>query len=75
MKHYKIQSKKAPAPINYRGRGSHWRDLFESMKPGEWFTANIEDQSKINASAGAYLKGRYSCYKIENDTCCFVKIR
>ena len=75
MTHYKVQSKKAPEPLNYRGRGSAWRDLFESMKPNEWFTASLDDQPKIQASASNYLKGRYSCYKISEDTVCFVKLR
>lgn len=75
MTHYKVQSKKAPAPVNFRNRGSQWRDLFESMKSGQWFIAPLDDQQKINASASSYLKGRYSCYKISDDTCCFVKLR
>lgn len=75
MTHYKIQSKKAPAPLNIRGRGSKWRDLFESMKANDWFTAHLDDQPKIQASASAYLKGRYSCYKIADDAVCFIKLR
>lgn len=75
MTHFKVQSKKAPAPMNYRGRGSAWRDLFESMKPGQWFTLSEDDRCKTNAAAVKHLRGRYTLYRIEENTYCFVKLR
>ena len=75
MTHYQIQRNPAPAPLNFRGRGSRWRDMFESMKPGEWFSLPEDDKVKTGAAAASYLKGRYSLYRIEDGTYCFVKLR
>ena len=75
MKHYKVQSKKAPAPVNFRNRGSKWRDLFESMKQNDWFSIPEEGKVKTNAAANTYLKGRYSLYRVDDDSFCFIKLR
>jgi hypothetical protein len=76
LEYYTINSGEAPQPFNFRGRGSTWRDKFESMKPGQWFIVCQKDAQKTQAAAADHLKGRYSFYKINDDRdFCLLKIR
>jgi hypothetical protein len=58
MKHFEIQ--KTPAPKGRHSNTSSWKDKFESMRVGEWFTLPQKDYNRVQAACSAYLKGRYS---------------
>lgn len=75
QKYFVVKDGTPPKPVNFRNRGSKWRDLFESMKPGEWFLISNEFATRTQQAGATYLRGRYSCYKISSSEYCFVKLR
>jgi hypothetical protein len=76
IKYLEVNAGTPPNPMNFRGRASKWRDLFESMKRNDWFVIPKKDFAKTSAAASTYLKGRYSLYKInDRHDYCLIKIR
>lgn len=74
---YTINKSEAPQPLNFRNRGSYWRDLFEQMSRNDWVRIPKEHRAKAGAACSAYLKGRYSLYRIDDatDDYCLLKLR
>ncbi len=74
---YTINKSEAPQPLNFRNRGSYWRDLFEQMSRNDWVRIPKEHRAKAGAACSAYLKGRYSLYRIDDATgdYCLLKLR
>jgi hypothetical protein len=74
---YTINKTEAPNPLNVRGRGSYWRDLFETMTRNDWIRIPKEHHGRASAAASAYLKGRYSLYRIDDGSSdyCLLKLR
>ena len=74
---YTINKTDAPNPLNVRGRGSYWRDLFEKMVRNDWIRIPKEHHGRASAAASAYLKGRYSLYRIDDMSgdYCLLKLR
>jgi len=58
----KIERNK-PAPRRKFGNGkSNWKELFDSMKVGDWFVIDTSYRARVGVAANAYLKGKYSLY-------------
>jgi len=74
---YTINKSEAPQPLNFRNRGSYWRDLFEQMNRNDWVRPPKEHRARAGAACSAYLKGRYSLYRIDDATgdYCLLKLR
>jgi hypothetical protein len=74
---YTINKSEAPQPLNFRNRGSYWRDLFEQMNRNDWVRLPKEHRARAGAACSAYLKGRYSLYRIDDATgdYCLLKLR
>ena len=74
---YRINKTDAPNPLNVRGRGSYWRDLFEKMVRNDWIRIPKEHHARASAAASTYLKGRYSLYRIDDMSgdYCLLKLR
>jgi len=74
---YTINKTEAPQPLNFRNRGSYWRDLFERMSRNDWIRVPKAHHARAGAAASAYLKGRYSLYRIDDSTgdYCLLKLR
>ena len=74
---YTINKTEAPAPQNLRGRGSHWRDLFERMSRNDWVQIPKEHHARARMAANKYLRGRYSLYRIgdASSNYCLLKLR
>jgi len=74
---YTINKSEAPQPLNFRNRGSYWRDLFEQMSRNDWVRIPKEHRARAGAACSAYLKGRYSLYRIDDATgdYCLLKLR
>ena len=69
----KIKKTKAPEMKSHnRNKGSAYRDLFNSMQAGHWFTINSKDHDRLQAAAQAHVKGRYSLYKHPTMDCKYV---
>ena len=76
IKYLEVNAGTPPNPVNFRGRASGWRDLFESMQRNDWFVIPKKDFGRTAAAASTYLKGRYTLYKInDRNDYCLVKIR
>lgn len=45
---------------------SKYRELFTSMKKGEWFYVSNKDYGKLSNAASMYLKGKYSFRRASN---------
>lgn len=74
---YTINKSEAPQPLNFRNRGSYWRDLFEQMSRNDWVRIPKEHRARAGAACSAYLKGRYSLYRIDDASgdYCLLKLR
>ena len=74
---YAINKTEAPTPQNLRGRGGHWRDLFEQMTLIDWVRVPKEHHARASAAANKYLRGRYSLYRIgdASGNYCLLKLR
>jgi len=74
---YAINKTEAPQPLNLRSRGSYWRDLFEKMSRNDWLRIPKEHHNRAQAAASTYLKGRYSLYRIDDESgdYCLLKLR
>ncbi len=74
---YTINKSEAPQPLNFRNRGSYWRDLFEQMSRNDWVRLPKEHRARAGAACSAYLKGRYSLYRIDDASgdYCLLKLR
>lgn len=74
---YAIQKGEAPQPLNFRNRGSYWRDLFEKMCRNDWVRIPKDHYARAQAAANAYMKGRYTLYRIDDTTgdYCLLKLR
>ena len=74
---YTISKSEAPQPLNFRNRGSYWRDLFEQMSRNDWVRIPKEHRARAGAACSSYLKGRYSLYRIDDATgdYCLLKLR
>ena len=74
---YTINKTEAPQPLNFRNRGSYWRDLFESMCRNDWVRIPKDHYARASAAASTYLKGRYSLYRIDDGSSdyCLLKLR
>ncbi len=74
---YTINKSEAPQPLNFRNRGSYWRDLFEQMSRNDWVRIPKEHRAKAGAACSTYLKGRYSLYRIDDASgdYCLLKLR
>ncbi len=74
---YTINKSEAPQPLNFRNRGSYWRDLFEKMGRNDWVRIPKDDRAKAGAACSSYLKGRYSLYRIDDASgdYCLLKLR
>jgi len=73
-----IRTSKAPARKHGRTLRGKWRDLFEAMEVGNWFTVTGDKERMATASAATvYLKGRYSLYKhpTKANTWVFTKVK
>jgi len=55
--------KNTPAPARSRACPSAWRNFFQGLEVGNWFTIPEAAHSRISASASQYCKGCYSMYK------------
>jgi hypothetical protein len=68
----KVKNTNAPKMTSFRFMSSRYRDLFDNLKPGQWFTINSGDKVKLQAAAQSYVKGRYSLYKHPTMDCKYV---
>jgi len=68
----KIRTSKAPAMRNRQNKTSSYRELFNSMSRGHWFTIDSCDYKKFQNAGQTYVKGRYSLYKHPTMQCKYV---
>jgi|TARA_R110000823_G_C15821283_1_gene489274 hypothetical protein len=58
-----IHDRKAPVYNSTKSGTSKWKDLFESMKIGDWVMVKTkQNHTNIQAAAATYLRGRYRLY-------------
>jgi len=57
-----ITDQKAPVQQSHCSGTSYWRDLFESMKVGEWFILPKKHHKQTSGAASSYMRGRYRLY-------------
>jgi len=71
------RTKPAPRRLNTRRRSSEWRNLFESMKVGDWFAVDKSVRTRLGAACTLHMKGRYNLYlhPEKPDTYVFVKTK
>ena len=68
----KVKNTQAPKMSSHKVASSKYRDLFSSLKPGQWFTVNSKDRNRLQAAAQSYVKGRYSLYRHPTQDCKYV---
>lgn len=66
----KVQS--SEAPVRTTQPRSVWRELFGSMRRGDWMFVERKDHSRVGASASIYLRGKYTMYKVPEGYCLMV---
>lgn len=58
-----ISNRKAPVCQHSQSGTSKWKDLFESMKLGDWILVKDKHTyANIKRAATIHLRGRYRCY-------------